>query len=167
MSGVRRFSTSLRRVFLRKKLFDAAFYLERYPDVGAARMHPFAHYLLHGAPEGAQAQCLVRAYLLPGALRTSPRSRRRSVCRLSETWREGKFEPASFDLRQARSESGPVTGGRPVHMRFVILHYHFLKSAGMAIEDMLRRSFEKNYASIDTPESRRAHVHRSAALAAQ
>ena len=28
-------------------------------------------------------------------------------------------------------------------MRFVILHYHFLKSAGMAIEDMLRRSFEK------------------------
>jgi hypothetical protein len=52
MSGVRRFKTSLRRVLLRKKEFDTAFYLKRYPDVGASRMHPFAHYLLHGAPEG-------------------------------------------------------------------------------------------------------------------
>ncbi|HEV8038648.1 MAG TPA: hypothetical protein VGP62_07280 [Bryobacteraceae bacterium] len=37
-------------------------------------------------------------------------------------------------------------------MRFVILHYHFLKSAGMAIEDMLRRCFEENFVSIDTPD---------------
>lgn len=37
-------------------------------------------------------------------------------------------------------------------MRFVILHYHFLKSAGMAIEDMLRRSFEENFVSVDTPD---------------
>ena len=49
---MRRFKTSIRRLFLRRKLFDAAFYLERYPDVGAARMHPFAHYLLNGAAEG-------------------------------------------------------------------------------------------------------------------
>ncbi len=52
MSAVRRFGTSLRRVFLRKKHFDSAFYLARYPDISASRMHPFAHYLLHGAPEG-------------------------------------------------------------------------------------------------------------------
>lgn len=52
MSEVRRFKTSIRRVLLRKKHFDAAFYLARYPDIGATRMHPFAHYLLHGAPEG-------------------------------------------------------------------------------------------------------------------
>jgi hypothetical protein len=39
-------------LLLRRKLFDPAFYLERYPDVGAARMHPFAHYLLNGAAEG-------------------------------------------------------------------------------------------------------------------
>lgn len=37
-------------------------------------------------------------------------------------------------------------------MRFVILHYHFLKSAGMTIEDILRRSFEDGFASIDTPD---------------
>jgi hypothetical protein len=49
---VRRFKTSLRRIFLRRKLFDPAFYLERYPDVAAVRMHPFAHYLLNGAAEG-------------------------------------------------------------------------------------------------------------------
>ena len=42
---------SFRRLYRRWKLFDAAFYLERYPDVAAARMHPFAHYLLHGAAE--------------------------------------------------------------------------------------------------------------------
>jgi hypothetical protein len=48
-------------------------------------------------------------------------------------------------------------------MRFVILHYHFLKSAGMAIEDMLRRSFEKNYASIDTPD-RDGHMSTEALL---
>jgi hypothetical protein len=52
MSAVRRFKTSIWRVFLRKKHFDAGFYLARYPDVGESRMHPFAHYLLHGAPEG-------------------------------------------------------------------------------------------------------------------
>jgi hypothetical protein len=52
MADMRRFKTSSRRLFERKRHFDAAFYSERYPDVGAARMHPFAHYLLHGAAEG-------------------------------------------------------------------------------------------------------------------
>jgi hypothetical protein len=49
---VRRFKTSYRRLFQRRGHFDSVFYLERYPDVGAAGMHPFAHYLLHGAAEG-------------------------------------------------------------------------------------------------------------------
>jgi hypothetical protein len=49
---VPRFKTSARRLLLRHKLFDPAFYLERYPDLAAARVHPFAHYLLHGAAEG-------------------------------------------------------------------------------------------------------------------
>jgi hypothetical protein len=52
MADVRRFKTSYRRIFLRRKHFDAAFYRERYPEVIAAGMHPFAHYLLHGAAEG-------------------------------------------------------------------------------------------------------------------
>src|SRR5579863_3650639 len=37
-------------------------------------------------------------------------------------------------------------------MRFVILHYHFLKNAGMSVEDMLRRSFGNNCISIDTAD---------------
>jgi hypothetical protein len=49
---VHRFKTSARHLFLRRKLFEPAFYLERYPDLAAARVHPFAHYLLHGAAEG-------------------------------------------------------------------------------------------------------------------
>jgi hypothetical protein len=52
MADVRRFKTSYRRLFERRRGFDAAFYSARYPDVGAAGMHPFAHYLLHGAAEG-------------------------------------------------------------------------------------------------------------------
>jgi hypothetical protein len=52
MADVRRFKTSYQRLFQRRRHFDSAFYSGRYPDVGAARMHPFAHYLLHGAAEG-------------------------------------------------------------------------------------------------------------------
>ena len=36
----------------RRKLFDAAFYLRKNPDVAAARAHPWLHYLKHGAAEG-------------------------------------------------------------------------------------------------------------------
>jgi hypothetical protein len=33
-------------------LFDAAFYLRKYPDVAASGVNPLFHYLLHGAAEG-------------------------------------------------------------------------------------------------------------------
>ena len=36
----------------RARLFDPAFYLERYPDVRLAGIDPLRHYLLHGAAEG-------------------------------------------------------------------------------------------------------------------
>jgi hypothetical protein len=49
---MQRFKPSLRRLRLRKKFFDAAFYRVRYPDVAAAGMHPLLHYLQHGASEG-------------------------------------------------------------------------------------------------------------------
>ena len=32
--------------------FDAAYYLDRYPDVRGAGMDPVAHYLTHGWQEG-------------------------------------------------------------------------------------------------------------------
>jgi hypothetical protein len=35
-----------------RRLFDTAFYLDRYPDVGQAGMNPLWHYLRHGAAEG-------------------------------------------------------------------------------------------------------------------
>jgi hypothetical protein len=34
-----------------RRLFDAEFYLERYPDVRQAGMNPLLHYVLHGAAE--------------------------------------------------------------------------------------------------------------------
>jgi len=41
-----------------RRLFDAAFYLERYPDVRQAGMNPLWHYLRHGAAEGRKPHCL-------------------------------------------------------------------------------------------------------------
>lgn len=35
-----------------RRLFDAAFYLQKYPDVAAAQMNPWLHYLKHGIAEG-------------------------------------------------------------------------------------------------------------------
>jgi hypothetical protein len=37
-------------------------------------------------------------------------------------------------------------------MRFVILHYHFLKNAGTSIENILHRSFGGYFTTIDTPD---------------
>jgi hypothetical protein len=37
-----------------RKLLDAAFYLRTNPDVAAARMDPFKHYVRYGAAEGRQ-----------------------------------------------------------------------------------------------------------------
>jgi hypothetical protein len=48
-------------------------------------------------------------------------------------------------------------------MRFVILHYHFLKNAGMSIESILHRSFGSFFSSIDTKE-RDGHITEEALL---
>jgi len=48
-------------------------------------------------------------------------------------------------------------------MRFVILHYHFLKNAGMSIESILHRSFGSFFCSIDT-EERDGHITGEALL---
>ena len=48
-------------------------------------------------------------------------------------------------------------------MRSVILHYHFLKNAGMSIESILHRSFGSFFSSIDTQE-RDGHIARDALL---
>jgi hypothetical protein len=46
-----RFATNIRGSRAFRRLFDAEFYLERYPDVRAAGMNPRLHYVLHGALE--------------------------------------------------------------------------------------------------------------------
>ena len=49
---LRRLNVSFESIVLRWRNFDRAFYCRRYPEVIAAGMHPFLHYILHGAPEG-------------------------------------------------------------------------------------------------------------------
>ncbi len=43
---------ALPRIWKVRRLFDAAFYLERYPDVRQSGMNPLLHYVRHGAAEG-------------------------------------------------------------------------------------------------------------------
>ncbi|MCK1321661.1 glycosyltransferase [Bradyrhizobium sp. 162] len=40
------------KILLRSQLFDATWYLRRYPDVAAARLDPLTHYVRRGAREG-------------------------------------------------------------------------------------------------------------------
>src|SRR5580658_2327499 len=50
-----------------RPLFDAAFYLERYPDVRQAGMNPLWHYVRHGAAEGRKPHRLFEPdYYLSG-----------------------------------------------------------------------------------------------------
>ena len=42
----------------RRKLFDARFYLSKYPDVAAAQVDPWLHYLKHGAAERRKPNAL-------------------------------------------------------------------------------------------------------------
>jgi hypothetical protein len=49
-------------------------------------------------------------------------------------------------------------------MRFVILHYHFLKNAGTSIESILERSFGGYFTTLDTPD-RDGHVSNDQLLA--
>jgi hypothetical protein len=42
---------AVHRRLRRKKLFDASFYLSRYPDVQKAKMDPLGHYIRHGVFE--------------------------------------------------------------------------------------------------------------------
>jgi len=48
-------------------------------------------------------------------------------------------------------------------MRFVLLHYHFLKNAGSTIENILDRNFGERFARVDTPE-RSGHFTNGALL---
>jgi hypothetical protein len=109
MSGVRRFSTSFRRVFLRKKHFDAAFYLQRYPDVGATRMHPFVHYLLHGAPEARKPNAWFEPIYY---LARYEQARARGGDPFADFLKYGAKENSSpHPLLDNAHDSGPVTEG--------------------------------------------------------
>lgn len=57
-------------------LFDASWYLEKYPDVAAAGVDPLAHYMEFGAPEGREVGPAfdVKRYLTmhPAAVNANP-----------------------------------------------------------------------------------------------
>ncbi len=109
MAGVRRFKTSYRRLLLRWKQFDAGFYRRRYPDVGAARMHLFAHYVLHGAAEGRKPN----VWFDPDYyLARSAEARRRGGDPFVDYLEHGRREGASpHPLQDGRARPGAAREG--------------------------------------------------------
>jgi len=105
---MRRFETPLRRILLRWRSFDDAFYRERYPEV-AAKMNPFLHYLLHGAAEGRKP-C---AWFDPDYyLARSAAARERGGDPFVDYLKYGRNELSSpHPLVDGRARRGPVTGG--------------------------------------------------------
>ncbi|HEY4362194.1 MAG TPA: hypothetical protein VGN17_14560 [Bryobacteraceae bacterium] len=104
---MQRFKTSLRQLRLRKKLFDAAFYLTRYPDVAAARMNPVLHYLQHGASEGRKPN----PWFDPDYyLAQSPQARRRGGEPFTDFLEYGRREGAS-PHPLGRSSDAPAQEG--------------------------------------------------------
>ena len=109
ISEVRRFKTSYRRLLERRRNFDAAFYSERYPDVGAAGMRPFTHYLLHGAVEGRKPN----PWFDPDYYRDrSPEARTRGGDPFADYLAHGKREGASpHPLMDGKVGSGQAMEG--------------------------------------------------------
>lgn len=106
---VQRFKTNYRHLLLRWRSFDARFYRERYPDVIAAKMWPFAHYLLHGAAEGRKPN----AWFDPDYyLARSAAARRRGGDPFVDYLRHGRSEGASPHwLKDGRALNGPPAEG--------------------------------------------------------
>jgi hypothetical protein len=106
---MQRFKTSLRQLRLRKKLFDAAFYTERYPDVAAAGMHPFLHYLRHGAGEGRKPN---RWFDPDYYLARTPNARLRGGEPFTDFLEHGLREQSSPHPLGAPSQAPPTEGSQ-------------------------------------------------------
>jgi hypothetical protein len=104
-----RFKTSYRRLLLRRKFFDVAFYGRRYPDVAAAGMNPFVHYLLHGAAEGRKPN----PWFDPGHyLARSAAARQRGGDPFLDYLMHGRHEGASpHPLQDGGARPGPARKG--------------------------------------------------------
>ena len=81
-----------------KRCFDAAFYLDLYPDVHQSGLHPLAHFLLYGGREGRQPNPLFDAqYYLACNADVAATSANPLVHFLRYGWKEGRRPNILFD----------------------------------------------------------------------
>ncbi len=174
---------SFTRVLRRSRLFDPTFYLWKYPDVAAAKLNPLSHYVRHGSGEGRKPNALFEPEYYA---RRCPEARNdRHAAVMHFLHRRGRACPSPHPLFDCEAyvrahpdaelinpvqhhllcESLSVRSYRtePARVRFVILHYHFLKNAGTSIENILHRSFGGYFQTIDTAH-RDGHVSTEALL---
>jgi hypothetical protein len=105
-----------------RPFFDAAFYLERYPDVRRAGMSAPRHYMLHGAAEGRKPHRLFE----PGYyVSCCPEARERPLLHFIETGGLLGNPHPLFDCR-AYLEANPDLSKRGINP---LLHYIRRKSA--------------------------------------
>jgi GT2 family glycosyltransferase/glycosyltransferase involved in cell wall biosynthesis len=80
------------------RCFDAAYYLDRYPDVQRSGIDPLAHFLLYGAKEGRQPDPLFDAgYYLSSNPDVASAGANPLVHFLRFGWKEGRRPNALFD----------------------------------------------------------------------
>jgi len=148
-----------------RKVFDAEFYLRANPDVAAARVSPFQHYIHYGAKEQRQPLPLFDpAHYLAGC--PEARDAENPLSHFLEQTGNWASPHPLFDC-EAYLRAHPEASGNPLEhylsrttaagiegspMRFVLLHYHFFKNAGTTIEEILAHTFFENYARFDTED---------------
>ena len=148
-------------------LFDTAYYLDRNPDVRESGVNPLLHYVLHGAAEGRKPHPLFDPahYLrgcpeaansgLPPLLHfltaAAPATNPHQLFDCSAYLRQHpdvaaqRINPAVHYLR-SKSVSAFA---RPNSFRFVVLHYHIFKNAGMTVDEILDRNFGDRLCRLD------------------
>jgi hypothetical protein len=106
---LRKANLTLAGVIRQWRYFDAAFYRARYPEVVAAGMHPFLHYLLHGGAEGRKpCAWFDPVYYLAG----SKDARKRGGNPFLDYLQHGRQEQASpHPLVDGKALSGPPREG--------------------------------------------------------
>ena len=159
------------------------FIFGKYPDLVAAEVNPLRHYLKYGASEGAanHMHCsilIITSVATPKSI-PHPRASGKPLIHFLAAQEKGLSPHPLFDgqaylrahpeavasgsnalVHHPRSRNGDAirgTEGSLFWMRFVILHYHFLKNAGTSIENILHRSFGGYFTTIDTA-NRDGHV---------
>jgi hypothetical protein len=113
-------------------MFDAEWYLERYPDVREAGYHPYRHYLLHGSREGRDPN---PGFDTTWYLAAYPDVRRSGVDPLDHY--------SAVGIGEGREPAPPMLERFGVP-EITLLYLHIPKTGGTAVRRLLERLYPEH-----------------------